>query len=569
MSNITATSPLAFGELGRCPPEIRFMIWEYFVCRNSETQPARKDSLAIMRLNRALHREISLIIYKRQVLTFRHLPLTRVSHLSTGLNEPFLVENTQGKVRSYNNATAHQLQYLPYDRIRALWVIIERPDRRDPGQHLRLSYALTPVASLFAAIPAIRFLGFQFVDSADHPQCSWNFIGQMTSSLKEYTTCLEKFLFRRNDSLLFPFFRIRNIKNIRIIRTLCDRRTHIDIQDHPLLFFLRKKQIFGGSPVPGEWDSTLSDTVLQFKLEAMPIILQDALDYMPGWSARYLRLHRFATWFSDKDCCNRDISVYTTFLRNAANLMLGTMVAQCSPSSSLSGRVQLYLCTCMQILNSRLHWRTQLVHAFNPDSQNWNTLLQKGFGLGNDPWLYGGWKQDHQLHLHDPALSRLFRCFGRAAGHEHITHHPAYILNRAKCEKEDGWDTARWYRMYPTGLPPLTRNRAIMDFADIMAPSYGNSPQPPMYTWHTVIMDEERAPQWLKCLRCFNNSRENSSHICKECWDSSPWSLVSDPKGFSVRRQTYFTATSTCLEDLQEVREGEDAKNNSAEGNLA
>lgn len=121
----------SLGNLSVLPPEVRIIVWEHFLPRNScmdqerenwkpyicPDQPEKRSSLAILRASRLIYEEISHMLYNR-CLTLQIDP-----------------HNTRWVTKHFT-ANAWHFRHVDFARFKRVEIEIFAPDRRDPGQLL-------------------------------------------------------------------------------------------------------------------------------------------------------------------------------------------------------------------------------------------------------------------------------------------------------------------------------------------------------------------------------------------------------------------------------------------------
>ncbi len=406
----------SIGLLAQLPREVRDLIWENFI-----PSYGQGTNLSILRTCRQLYAEVASRLYQDEVLRFYICPtyqyqswLSIVTHRGAKLH-----------LRDEQDAVSRGFSSLPYAKLKGLIVEVGAPDPTDPGQMICLWKKAGSLADLLSqGVDGLPDLDIHLVNSQPSEGSSgesrWSTAGIAQQSIpcdrnhEYYDEYDEDF-----EAILQPFCRLRNARSASV-----QVATEIDAVGYLLentAAFMVLDKPFGCHGAEGEW----SDDSTQGSLNRNFLRFDNALDDLPGPTARMLRLERFSSWFEERlygeskhlDELERAFHSDHSSTEN----LLYAIYNRCAMALAFNP-----LSETMQEMRFRKHWWTpgDGPHAFPL----------------RDEWSASAW--DHYVRMSMALDDDDDRCL-------------------EEDEEEEGgryasrWDREEWHRYYRDGIPCL------------------------------------------------------------------------------------------------------------------
>jgi hypothetical protein len=270
------------GLLAQLPREVRDLIWEHFV-----PSYGQRTNLGILRTCRQLYEEVAALVYQNEVLRFHISPTYQYQSW-------LLIVTRRGAelhLCDLQDATSRGFSSLPYTKLKGIRVEVEAPDSTDPGQMICLWKKAVSLVDLLLQVDGLPDLEIHFTNSKPS---KWSTDGIAQQSIpcdrnhKYYNEYDEDF-----EAILQPFCRLRNVRSASVhVATTIDDVGHL-LENAAAFMTLDKP--FGCYRAEGGW----SDDSTQTSLDKNFLQFDNALDDLPGPTARMLRLERFSSWFED------------------------------------------------------------------------------------------------------------------------------------------------------------------------------------------------------------------------------------------------------------------------------
>ncbi|KAL8676044.1 MAG: hypothetical protein Q9186_007399, partial [Xanthomendoza sp. 1 TL-2023] len=314
------------GVFALLPRELRDQIWGYV---------STQRRLKAFQTSHQIYAEASQLFYKNQSLQFQISPRYRYKSWLV------IKSNFGGEwpLQSLDHAIEKGFDKLPFHKLKQIQIIIEAPDRNDPGQLICLEKKCRELAELLEYAkeglpdleiilldstsakwttngspqisvsvdpqrhypPLTRSFDFHPEGPSDDEDESWDHqihrqeLKRMdpkpTWSLDE---CYEEDRNTDDDAyiVLYAFFRLRNIRSAKISEPV-QRDGHFS---DSIATTMEQKQPFGTWLDP---DDPWNDAEIQKERDCIYAQLDLDLDLLPGPTANMMRLDRFSSWYTD------------------------------------------------------------------------------------------------------------------------------------------------------------------------------------------------------------------------------------------------------------------------------
>jgi len=403
-----ASENTSIGLLAQLPREVRDLIWENFVPSHGQ-----QTNLGILRTCRQLYEEVSPLVYQNEVLRFHISPTYQYQSWLSIITR----KGAELHLRDLQDATSQGFSSLPYTKLKGINVELEAPDATDPGQMICLWKKVISLTGMLSEVNGLPDLEIHLVDAEplkSSEESKWSTDGIAQQSIpcdrnhEYYDEYDEDF-----EAILQPFCRLRNARSASVhVATKINAVSHL-LEN--IAAFMILKEPFGCYIAEGEW----SDNSTQKSLDRNFLQFDNALDDLPGTTARMLRLERFSSWFEDG---LHSKSKYLDELERAYHSNY------CSSVNTL-----------LSIYNN-----CSMVLAFNPLSATMQEMrFQKHWWTGSEPtacplrnkWSAYAWNNHYRM---------------------------SKIVDDDRClEEEEGgpyesrWDREEWHRYYWDGIPCL------------------------------------------------------------------------------------------------------------------
>ncbi|KAL8897190.1 MAG: hypothetical protein Q9207_007334 [Kuettlingeria erythrocarpa] len=319
---MTAIFSTSLGRLASLPLELRDQVWAYLSIRSR---------LALLRTSRQLYTEGSPVLYKDVDLQFNIEPRYEYkSWLRVGISF-----EAPWALQSLGQAITRGFDKLPFERLRQIRIVIEAPNRDDPGQLVCVQKKCLHLAELLdKAQHGLPHLELHFTTSQSG---EWGSANKPQSSIAPFGDAI---LDNDYEILLHAFCRLRNASSANIYMPAgYDKRRYFA---DDLAESLTWKEPFGTVLSPGD-PNIWNDEELQEETDNILMGLDLSLDLLPGNTANMMRLDRFSRWYTEK------LGGESRYEREYEH-MIGTWKA-----SSEERRI-----------TSRLQWRHGAMRAFDP-----------------------------------------------------------------------------------------------------------------------------------------------------------------------------------------------------------
>ncbi|KAN0122738.1 hypothetical protein V8E51_001064 [Hyaloscypha variabilis] len=287
-------APNNLGKFAMLPFELRSQIWAELKPRNDTS----KSDLRILRACSQLSKEITPFIYNNEILTFQISPVYHRKSWITVTNQLGAIWHLESSPHAISLGFAS----LPYGNLKGIKVEISAPDPADPGQVLNIRTKVCEFVHLLRSQD--RELPDFDIHLNDTDSTSWIAQdGKPQLSIKD-EGALDWMAPQDTDytMILSPFCQLRRCRSAKI-----HAPKDIDLADGendyraPVEFFT----FFMCLNIPfrefldEEREAGASDPEMKQWLDEEFVDLDCALDHLPGQTAKWLRLERYAAWFDD------------------------------------------------------------------------------------------------------------------------------------------------------------------------------------------------------------------------------------------------------------------------------
>jgi hypothetical protein len=394
------------GLLAQLPREVRDLIWEYFV--PSEGQ---QTNLGILQTCHQLYEEVSPLVYQNQVLQFHISPNYQYQSWLSIMTR----QGAELHLRDLQDATSRGFLDLLYKKLEAIKIEIKAPAWEDPGQIVCLWKKVTDLVDFLSQVGGLPDVEVHLQDSE---RAKWSTEGKPQQCIPQYN------LFPGYDhyevdfeAILLPFCRLRNVPTASVHTTENIKGSGNLIENYALTMMMEEP--FGKALDDSVW----SDDYTQQCLDTIHFQFDDALDDLPGYTARMMRLDRFSSWYTD------ELHSESKYLRELERIYHGKYF---TPDNS----------------KFKIEHRYRLMLTFNPMSGKMQEIqcLQTSCREHKPPYLWdeSEWRSYRKLKL------RLSTKYWAGAEYYSDTEDEAGGLCRM-----DEWDRDAWHRYYVNGIPPL------------------------------------------------------------------------------------------------------------------
>lgn len=299
----------SFGTLSRLPPEIRLQIWDHFSLHPFQREatdqtPARptQPRLAFLQTSQRIHDEASTHLYKNATLRFQISP--QHQHRSWLTVRSSASNGASWQLEDLNDAISRGFMELPYEKLKGVYVEIDAPCRRDPGQIFCLWQKCLELAGMLEqSHNSLPDLEVYLNDSA---LAAWCDDGEPQKSL-----VVDRPTFR-DPTLIDWWCEVTDIDSedyvivLKAFQKLCSAQTaRIYLPYHSasgsefvsnIETLISRKESSGTRSYPVD---ARAEKCIQDDLDDMHMDLDLALDILPGATAAMLRLERFSSWYVD------------------------------------------------------------------------------------------------------------------------------------------------------------------------------------------------------------------------------------------------------------------------------
>lgn len=286
---------LQLGNFANLPPEIRLEIWEYlfstcdFRGRPVNRERGQANNLSILRSSRQLYHEISRHLYKDLIHTVHLSPMYYEGLMGIDISSKWL--SLRRRLENMADAERHFWSFPLHGVFLAVNIVA--PDSDDPGQVVLLWQRANALVDLLnsapGSSPACLFLQAPL-------KGHWLSEEKPTQSI-EYAEGHHT----DNEIIVSAFFRLRSRCDIHPSSDLSDLRMDQSKSSRKALL-----SHFGSNQAHGEERSYISNMNKRLiDIAKCPtyiaMLLDNALDTIPGKTAKLLRRDRFSKWFEDGD----------------------------------------------------------------------------------------------------------------------------------------------------------------------------------------------------------------------------------------------------------------------------
>lgn len=288
------TSNNHFGSLSILPPEVRLVVWSYFLpCASGGPRSELGiSSLGILRANHAVYNEVSAHIYDALALEIHVQPEYDGDHwllISTSSGASWALKNL-------DDALKQGFGNLPYHKLKELRVLIEAPKANDPGQLISLWKKCLDAAHLFEGrwTHGLCNLEIVLVDGISAKWCGAAGVPQRTF---EGNSDLYPW-FGHGDwsKVLTAFYCVRGAKSASI-RAPDD--LVVALKQGQILLLRNLEVLFERRQPINDMEHHWAEVVLEEEKDELFMVMEDLLDDVPGPTAAQLRLDRCRSWYEN------------------------------------------------------------------------------------------------------------------------------------------------------------------------------------------------------------------------------------------------------------------------------
>ena len=320
------------GNLRKLPYDVRLLVWKQLRPEGQDKETERassKSGLAIIRANSDLYHEICRPLYARLSLTFETSPaydpkVWVTAHCDDGRAVWKFSDEFDALNRGFGSFPYHG------DNV-CINVNLCAPDNKDPGQLICLWNRVNRLVDFLASVQEkqgrrIHKLNVRFEHASQQPQQHHHHHRHASESMADwFENCdgndmITKAPFNIEFCQHLPFNRAKSHSSIQASR---DYYSNADIALSPFLRLRHGARSFNVTAHSAELQESLNRTLInQAKTVIvgpasvtsisnskrvyfhLNYILDTALDFLPGPTARFMRRDRFGNWFSNGGSSN-------------------------------------------------------------------------------------------------------------------------------------------------------------------------------------------------------------------------------------------------------------------------
>ncbi|KAL8900390.1 MAG: hypothetical protein Q9207_005719 [Kuettlingeria erythrocarpa] len=264
------------GRLASLPVELRNQLWD---------ELSLESRFSFTRVSRQAHAEISPRLYKNIDLQFSIQPKYQHRswlHVDSGFEKQWLLHNL-------DDAIKRGFERIPFQQLKEIRIVIEAPDKKDPGQIVCQYKKCVDLAELLEhSMDGLPDIEIAFLDSTSS---KWTVKGQAQESI-----ALENVTLSRDHLIVLQAFsRLHKARSAKINVPVASEDGNYLTENFAETWM--EKVPFGQNLDPSDpWN----DQELQEEMDRVFVDLDMELDLIFGPTADMMRLDRFASWYTDK-----------------------------------------------------------------------------------------------------------------------------------------------------------------------------------------------------------------------------------------------------------------------------